>query len=261
MSRLRSSTARWPVLVGPVVVLAVWETLSRTGVLRATFFPPPTAIVARSSILLDTASGLGADLRSTLLRLALTILLATLAGVGLGLAMTSSAWLERGVGAVLAFLYPIPGVLFLPFLAFVLGRGETVVILASVVTPFIVMALYTVEGVRAIDPVLLEAARAYDTRGWRFFSRVLVPGALPAIVAGFRIALGFTLIAVIAVEMVAAPDGLGHFLWANWQILRVMDMYVALACIAVLGLLSSVGFDAVANRLLPWRESETGSAA
>lgn len=256
----RAWRSRWPVLVGPVVILSLWELLSRTGVLRATFFPPPSQIAARSTIIFDVESGLGGDLRGTLVRLAITIVLATVVGVAIGLAMSISVWLEHGVGTVLAFFYPVPGVLFLPFLAFVLGRGETVVILASLVTPLIVMVLYTMEGVRAIDRVLLEAAKAYGARRWRFFSRVLLPGALPSIVAGLRISLGFTLIAVIAVEMVAAPDGLGNFLWTNWQILRVMDMYVALACIAVLGLLSSVGFDAVANRLLPWRTSPTGSA-
>lgn len=251
----RGVAGAWPVLVGPVLILGAWEFASRTGLLRDTFFPPPTRILARSTILFDAQTGLAGDLRATVLRVLATILLAALFGVGLGLLMTLSRWTERGLSSVLAFFYPIPGVLFFPFLTFLLGRGETALILTSVVTPFIVMALYTVAGVRSIDPVLLEAARNYDSTGWRFFSRVLFPGALPSVVAGFRIALGFSLIAVVAVEMVGSSSGLGQFLWANWQILRVMDMYVALLCVAVLGLLSSIGFDALADRLVPWRTS------
>jgi ABC-type nitrate/sulfonate/bicarbonate transport system permease component len=92
----------------------------------------------------------------------------------------------------------------------------------------------------------------------RFFG-ILVPGSLPSIVTGIRVSLGFTLIAVIAIEMVGAPNGLGQFLWSNWQILRVTDMYVALLIIAVIGLISSVGFDAVADRLLPWRRDVQGA--
>jgi len=115
-----------------------------------------------------------------------------------------------------------------------------------------------VAGVRSIDRTLLEVADNYGSRGARRFFGILVPGALPSIVTGIRIALGFTLIAVIAIEMVGASTGLGQFLWSNWQILRVTDMYVALLIIAVLGLLSSVGFDAVADRLLPWRRDVRG---
>lgn len=256
----RTVVNKWPVLVGPTLILGAWELASRTGMVRETFFPPPSQILARSSILFDAQIGLGVDLRATLWRLAITVLLAAVLGVGLGLLMSASAWMEHGLGAVLAFFYPIPGVLFFPFLAFVLGRGEAVVIVTAFITPFIVLAMYTVAGVRDIDPVLIEAARNYGTRGWRFFSRVLIPGALPSVVAGFRIALGFSLIAVVAVEMVGAQDGLGRFLWTNWQILRVTDMYVALLCIAVLGLLSSVGFDTVADRLIPWRREPRGQS-
>lgn len=247
--------SKWPVVAGPLILLSAWEFASRSGLLRDTFFPPPSRIAARSVIVFDLEAGLAADVRATVVRVLLTIALATLFGVSLGLLMTASRWMEHGLNTVLAFLYPIPGVLFFPFLTFLLGRGEVAVILTSLVTPFIVMVLYTVTGVRAIDPVLIEAARSYGTTGWRFFSRVLLPGSLPSVAAGFRIALGFSLITVVAVEMVGASDGLGRFLWANWQILRVLDMYVALFCIAVLGLLSSVGVDAIIERLLPWRET------
>jgi ABC-type nitrate/sulfonate/bicarbonate transport system permease component len=251
----RTIADKWPILVGPVVILGAWEWASRVGLLRQTFFPPPTRILARSTIVFDADAGLAGDIQATVLRVLVVILLATVLGMGLGLLMTVSQWTERGMATVLAFFYPIPGVLFFPFLTFMLGRGESALILTSLVTPFIVMALYTVAGVRTIQTELLEAARNYGSTGWRFFSRVLIPGALPAVVAGFKISLGFSLIAVIAVEMVGAQSGLGQFLWSNWQILRVMDMYVALLCVAVLGLLSSVGFDALADRVIPWRRT------
>lgn len=247
---------RWPLVVGPLVLLAVWELLSRTEVIRSTFFPPPTEILARASILVDPEAGLGGDLLATVLRLLVTILLAVVAGVSFGIAITASQWAERGMSTVLAFLYPIPGVLFFPFLTFVLGRTEAAILLTALVTPLIVMVLATVSGVRGIDPTLLEVARNYGSRGARRFFRVLLPGALPSIVTGIRISLGFGLIAVIAIEMVGAQTGLGNFLWSSWQILRVTDMYVALLCIAVLGLLSSVGFEAIADRLVPWRSDE-----
>lgn len=240
-------------LIGPVVILAAWELLSRTEVLRPTFFPPPTTIIARSSIVFDAEEGLADDIGITVLRVLITIVGAVALGVAVGIAVTVSRWTERGTTTVLTFVYPIPGVLFLPFLTFILGRTEAAFLITALVTPLVVMVLYTISGVRSIDPIYLEVARNYGSRGVRFFLRVILPGSLPSIVTGIRISLGFSLIAVIAIEMVGAQDGLGRFLWSNWQILRVTDMYVALLCIAVLGLLSSVGFDAIADRLLPWR--------
>lgn len=256
----RLARENWPLVVGPVVLLAVWEVLSRTELIRPTFFPPPSLILAQSVVVFDPASGFGADLLATVLRLLLTIVLAVAIGVAFGIALTASRWTENGVTPVLAFLYPIPGVLFFPFLTFVLGRTETAILLTALVTPLIVMVLYTVAGVRSIDTTLLEVARNYECRGARRFFRVLLPGALPSIVTGIRISLGFGLIAVIAIEMVGAQNGLGNVLWSSWQILRVTDMYVALLFIAVLGLLSSVGFEALVGRLLPWRPRDRSDA-
>lgn len=244
---------RWALVVGPLALLAVWELLSRAGVIPTTFFPPPTRIIAGASIIVDMDTGLGGDILMTIFRLVVTVVLAVAIGVGFGIAITASQWTERGISTVLAFVYPIPGVLFFPFLTFILGRTETAVLLTALVTPLIVMILYTVAGVHSISKTLIEVADNYDCRGARRFFRVLVPGALPSIVTGIRISLGFGLIAVIAIEMIGASSGLGNFLWENWQILRVTDMYVALLCIAVLGVLSTVGFDAIADRILPWR--------
>ncbi|GGH38371.1 ABC transporter permease [Microbacterium album] len=244
---------RWALVVGPVVLLAVWEVLSRNGVIPPTFFPPPTRIAAGASIIVELDGGLGSDILMTIFRLVVTVVLAVMIGVGLGIAITASEWAERGVSTVLAFVYPIPGVLFFPFLTFILGRTEAAVLLTALVTPLIVMVLYTVAGVHSISRTLIEVADNYDCRGARRFFRLLLPGALPSIVTGIRISLGFGLIAVIAIEMIGASAGLGNFLWENWQILRVTDMYVALLCIAVLGLLTTVGFDAIADRIVPWR--------
>lgn len=248
---------RWPVIVGPLVLLLSWEIASRTGVIPTIFYPPPTTIVAEMPILFDASEdGLRADLITTVRRLLLTAGLSAVFGIGAGLVISVSRWLKDGVEPVLAFLYPIPTLLFLPLLSFVLGRGELVIILTAVVTPMIILTFYTAAGVRGIAPVLLEVARNYGARGPRLFLRVLLPGALTSVIAGFRIALGYALITVVAVEMVGANDGLGQVLWASWQVLAVTDMYVALVAVAVLGLLSSVGFGLLADRLVPWSQDQ-----
>jgi NitT/TauT family transport system permease protein len=250
---------RWPLLIGPVLILGLWEAASRLELVRPTFFPPPTRVIAASTALLDMDGGIGDDLTSTVVRLVLTALVAASLGIATGLSMAAFRRASRGVEVVLAFFYPIPGILFLPLISFIAGRGEVAILVVALITPYIVISIYTIVGIREIDQVLIEAGRNYGAHGWRYFSRVLVPGALPVILAGVRISLGFTLITVVATEMVVARVGLGARLWTSWQVLRVTDMYVALVAVAVLGVASSMGFDALSRRLLPWRAAEKGS--
>ena len=153
---------------------------------------------------------------------------------------------------VFAVVYPIPSVLFLPLVSFVVPAGEIALVVTSAVTSFFLIALTTTHGVRQIDRLVVEAALHYGARGRRLFTAVLLPGALPSIFTGLRLGLGFSLIVVIAVEIVSASRGLGALLWLSWQVLKVEDMYATFVVIALLGALLSYGLAALRSRLLPW---------
>lgn len=238
---------------GPIVFLVVWEISSRTGLLNPVFFPPPTAVFGRATLLIGRGL-LIEDVWRTVLRLVATALLASVSGITVGFLMASVPLLERGLDGVLAFIYPIPSLLFLPIVSFAFGRADTTIILTAAVTPFVIMSVATLFGTRQIDPSLIEAGRNYGAEGFRFFSRVLLPGALSTIVSALRVALGMSLIGVVAIEMVMGRVGLGAFLWLRWQTLRVTDMYVALLGVAMLALASTSGFDRLSARVLPWKE-------
>ena len=83
---------------------------------------------------------------------------------------------------------------------------------------------------------------------------MLLPATLPAIFTGLRLGLGYTLIVVVAVEMVSAQRGLGALLWLSWQILRVEEMYVALVTVAVLGAVLTGAVEWLRRRLIPWAQ-------
>jgi ABC-type nitrate/sulfonate/bicarbonate transport system permease component len=174
--------------------------------------------------------------------------------VAIGLAMGLWRRLREGLDPVIAVIYPIPSVLFLPLVSFLAPRGETALIVTTAVTSFFLIALSTAHGVRQIDPLVVEAARHYGARGWRLFAAVLLPGALPFIFTGLRLGLGFALIVVVAVEIVSAGRGLGALLWLSWQVLKVEDMYAAFVVIAGLGAVLSYGLAVLRARLMPWAE-------
>jgi NitT/TauT family transport system permease protein len=158
--------------------------------------------------------------------------------------------LREGLDPVFAVIYPIPSVLFLPLVSFLVPAGEVAVVVTTAVTSFFLVAFTTTHGVRQIDRLVIEAAVHYGARGWRLFATVLLPGALPFIFTG--LGLGYALIVVVAVEIVAASRGLGALLWLSWQVLKVEDMYAAFFVIAFLGAVLSYGLAALRARLLPW---------
>jgi NitT/TauT family transport system permease protein len=250
-ARRRWLAEHWIAIASPIALLLAWEWASATGRLRAVFFPRPSTIAVHlRDLALDGT--LWGHLAITLTRIGWAFTLAAVLGVAIGLAMGLWRWLREGLDPVFAVIYPIPSVLFLPLVSFLVPPGEIALIVTTAVTSFFLIAFTTTHGVRQIDRRVVEAALHYGARGWRLFASVLLPGALPFIFTGLRLGLGFTLIVVVAVEIVSASRGLGALLWMSWQILKVEDMYATFFVIALLGALLSYGLEALRARLLPW---------
>jgi ABC-type nitrate/sulfonate/bicarbonate transport system permease component len=82
---------------------------------------------------------------------------------------------------------------------------------------------------------------------------VILPAALPAIFTGLRLGLGLALVALVAVEFIAAKSGLGHLVYRHWQMLSTPEMYAAFVLVGALGLVLTRGLRALQTRLLAWR--------
>jgi NitT/TauT family transport system permease protein len=243
----------WLAVASPLVLLAAWEWASAAGGLREAFFPRPSTILAHLARLVAGGT-LWPHTSATLMRIGWAFALASVLGVGVGLAMGFWRGVREGLDPVFAVVYPIPSVLFLPLASFVLPRGEAAGIATIAVTAFFLIAITTAHGVRQIDRLVVEAAVHYGARGRRLFAAVLLPAALPFILTGLRLGLGYTLIVAVAVEIVAASRGLGALLWLSWQVLKVEDMYATFLVIALLGAALSYGLAMLRARLLPWAQ-------
>jgi ABC-type nitrate/sulfonate/bicarbonate transport system permease component len=108
-------------------------------------------------------------------------------------------------------------------------------------------------GVRDIDPVYLEAGRNYGAGRWQLLRHVIVPGAMPVIFGGLRLALGTALIVIIAVEFVRAKTGVGFLTFYYWEILAPEKMYAGLLVVMLLGVLLTIGLQWLEQLVMPWR--------
>jgi ABC-type nitrate/sulfonate/bicarbonate transport system permease component len=239
-------------LATSLAALAVWEAAVHAGILRAAFFPAPTNI---ASTLLSLAVGreLWLHVGTTLGRLIASFLVAALTGTSLGIAMGWWIGLRKATDPLIRLLFPIPSIAFFPVVIFYLGLSEWGLLLTAAITPFLLITVQAASAVERLERTLLEAGRNYGATSWQLFTRVIFPAALPHLFIGYRLALGVGFIVTVAVEMVAAEQGLGGFLWHSWQILRIEEMYVGLVLIGLLGILVTYGLEALGERLMPWQ--------
>ncbi len=243
--------ARWA--VSPVAVALLWEGAVAAGILRSSYLPPPSRLGPRLVTLL-AGGELWGHLLVTLERLGMSFILAVVPAVALGLALGMSRGLRLGLEPILTALYAIPKIALLPLVMLVLGVGEPALVTTATLTGFLQMTVSTMGGVLAVERTVLEAGQNYGATGWRLFRYVLLPSALPEIFTGMRIGLGLTLVLVIAVELTAAQEGLGAFLWSAGQTLSVDNLFSGFVVIGVLGLILTHGLERMGDWLMPWRE-------
>jgi ABC-type nitrate/sulfonate/bicarbonate transport system permease component len=244
---------RWLSAAFVVVALTVWEWQVRTGGLSALFFPAPSAI-ALTLVRLLTNGELAVNVGATLSRLFLGFALGSLLGLILGLAMGWSRRLRVVVDPFIAAAHPVPKIAVLPLIMIIFGIGESSKVVVVAVAVFFPMLINTMAGVRQISPIHFEVAENYGASLLKVFTRVIAPGSLPLVLTGARLALNVGLLVTIAVELVAAQEGLGEMIWFAWETLRTEELYASLIVIAALGIGLNFLLQRLTARLVPWQE-------
>lgn len=243
---------RWwgPALVA-AAALGAWEAGVRLGFVPPLFFPAPSSII-RTLVRLAVHGTLLADARATLMRVFVGCLLGGVPGFLLGLAMGWSRRLRILLDPLVAALHPIPKIALLPLLMIIFGTGETSRIVTVSIAAFFPMLVNTMSGVRQISPTYFEVAASYGAGARQLVWRVIVPGSLPAVLAGGRIAFNLALLVTVSVELVASRTGLGSVIWLSWETFRTENLYASLVLISAIGVGANLSMRLLA-RTLPGR--------
>ena len=256
MSGQRESPTRRPahraltwLIVG--ICLAAWELAVRLHFVSATFLPPPTLIVATLATSLWQGEMLE-NLRVTVIRVSLGLGIGGGLGLLLGLAMGWSERVRAVIDPLIAALHPIPKLALLPLFMVFFGLDETPKVIVIGATALFPMLLNAAAGVRQISPVHFEVARNYGASRRQMLTRVVLPGSVPMVLTGLRLAGNVAFLSAIAVEMVGARTGLGAMLWFAWQTLRVDLLFATLTLVALIGVSLNLAFRRLARRGAPW---------
>ncbi|MHB8189830.1 MAG: ABC transporter permease [Ferrimicrobium sp.] len=235
----------------PVTLLVLWQLAADSHLIDPAIFTPPTKIVV-TAVALVRSGVLPHDLGITSLRLLVGYAIGALVGTAVGVALGVFRILRAAFSPLFSALYAVPQIAVLPLLLVIFGIGETPKILTVAAVTFFVLEINAMAGVRAIDPRLIEAGRAYGASGGRLFWHVFLPGSLPSIFTGLRVAAALALVVVTATEFVAANSGLGYLVWNSWQLFQPDQMYVGLITIALVGVVLTGIVELIARRVLPW---------
>lgn len=242
-------------IMTPVGLIILWEIAARTGMIDARLFTPPSEIAA--DLWSMTISGeLYTHTSATVVRLVTGLVAGSVAGVVVGLLMGVWRPLRSALGPTFTALYALPKIAILPLLLLIFGLTETPKILSVAISVFFVIQINTLAGIVQIDARVLEAARAYKATGLKLFTNILLPGAMPSIMTGLRVAAGMSVIVVTAVEFVASNDGLGYLIWNSWQLFQPSKMYVGLIVVSIVGALVTSLIIPLERTLIPWKYSK-----
>ena len=237
-SRLLGACADAAIAALPMIVLAAgWEAASRFGGISPAILPPVSAVVAALWHMMLNGT-LFQDAGATFGRLMESVIPGAVVGTALGTLMGYSRLAERLFSATINFLLAIPGTALFPISLIVFGLSEWAIISILIYEVALSVVVSTWNGVKSIDSSLIRAGRAYGAGGVGMLWRVLIPGALPAIISGYRIAFSRAWrILIIAEMLVSVTAGLGYRLYWAREFFNSEVVYAGLFVVGVMGLL------------------------
>jgi ABC-type nitrate/sulfonate/bicarbonate transport system permease component len=242
---------RLPGVAFLALVLVAWEALGWRGGVKVAFLPPPSTIVATLAGLLGGGGVLG-PLAETLARFLAGYALAVVLAIATGLLMGYFAAVHNLLELLVELVRPIPKAALVPPLMLFLGYGDAMKIVIVALAVFFPVLINTVQGVRGVDPVLVQTGRTFGVSAGRILWKILLPAAMPQILAGMHISLGIGLILVVIAELISGGSGLGSEIITMQRSFRVREMYAWVVVLAVTGYALNLVFHRGRRRILHW---------
>ncbi len=201
--------------------------------------PAPSVVGA---VLLDLLSSdtfyrhIGASVE----RVAIAFGLATVTGVALGVFMGRNRLVEDIFSPYVEIFRPIPAVAWIPLAILMLPTEQSSIIFITFLGAFFPIVLNTMHGVDQTPKDLVRAARALGASSTSILIHVVLPAALPSIVAGMAIGMGIAWFSLLAGEIISGQYGIGYFTWSSYSLIQYPQIIVGMVTIGLLGTLSTL---------------------
>ncbi|MGZ8533475.1 MAG: ABC transporter permease [Candidatus Binatia bacterium] len=250
--RTREILSDWLGVIGVVGFFLGWELSTRLEIINPFYFPPFSKIIAKGYELFANGSiweHMWFSLTNFLIGFAISVVLGVVMGVPMG-------WyraVHKTFDPLLSGIYATPLIALLPLIIMMFGLGSVSKIIMTILAAVFPILINTMVGIANTDNRLITMSRAFGARDSQIFMKVSLPGSLPYIVAGMRVALGRALVYIVVAEQYGAATGLGYLSSVAAQRFQMAAMFVPIVIIAGLGAGLNETLKAIEHRLDKWK--------
>lgn len=238
--------------VAVVAAIGLWQLAATLRLKPAIVLPGPSDVVAAFEQLFSS-SAIWSDLAASGRELLYGLLLATIVGLPLGVVIGWYPRLSYVLNPFISFLYATPRIALTPLLIIWLGIGD-----ASKIAIVFLMAVFPIminaaSGVQNLDPALLRVARCYGAGDLQLFRTIALPGSVPFILSGLRLAVGQALIGVFVAELSGAMHGVGLLMNTAGQQFQTPVVFAGLFIFAITGVVLTALLRRIEHHFAAWR--------
>jgi len=237
-------------IISLLTLAAIWEFAGRNG--NAHLLPPLSKVAAVWLELLISGQLFHA-IAISFQALAIGFFISVLFGIPLGLLMGRYRRVEAFLEVYMTALLAVPMISFIPFLVIAFGLGLVSRVWIVFLFAFVIIAINTTAGVRNVDPTLTEMARSFGARESELFLKVILPAAMPMILAGIRLGMGRAVLGMVTGEMILAAVGFGAMLMTFSESFNSSALFATILTIVLLAVALLALIQYLDRRLMPWR--------
>jgi NitT/TauT family transport system permease protein len=247
-------TVRSRYLAGTLSVvggLLLWELISRVLVANPLFLAAPSQIV-QAVYALTLTGEMQRHMAISGIEFAVGYVIASMIGIGLGLAMASSPRAKQALQPWISGLYATPTIALAPLFILWLGIGIWSKVLVVIFLVLFPVTINTEAGLRTTSERLIEMLRSFGATPQQIFFKVSLPSAMPFILAGLKLGIGRGLIGVVVAELFGSRAGLGRLISQSADAFNMPELFAGVIVLAVAGILMTSAFSWAEKKLVPW---------
>ncbi len=235
-----------------VMLILFWEFGSNIGFISNLVLPAPSEAFNAFLQLIDSGM-LWKHLRASLQRLILGWTFGTLLGVGVGLLIGLFSNVRAGLSPLVSAIFAIPKIALLPLFIIWFGIGEGSKVATILFGTFFPTVIATYGGVDNVDRSLIRMGQSFGLSRLSIVRKIIIPGALPAILSGFRISASIGIILLVAAEMIGAEFGVGAYILLAGSLMATDQLIAGVSILSLMGLSMAWVIGKVENYFLKWR--------
>jgi NitT/TauT family transport system permease protein len=241
--------------VSLAIVLGAWQIGGQR--VDSVLFTTPTAVAA-AAVQMVASGELWSYLWPSLVVLVVGLAISAAAGIAVGLLLARFWVMDVAFDMYITFLYSTPTVALVPLIVLWVGFEFTAKVVILFLFAFFPLVINTYQGVKHVDPRLLEVGRAFRCSERQLWANIVLPAALPFIVTGLRLAVGRGLIGMVLADLYTAISGIGYLIVRSASTYRVDKMFVPIVVLGLLGITLTALLRAAERWVAPWTAAADG---